>query len=451
MKVPTGTFFLLCIVKEILILQCYIIILGDSMQEKTRVVLIGANLDKNEHFLQSLLELASLADALNYEVVNSYSQNIKEINNGFYIGEGKAKEINNEIKNNNIDYVIFNNELSPLQISNLEKLFKMRVIDRTMLILDIFSLRAKTKEAKLQVELAALQYMMPRMLNANKDFDKQRGGNKNKGLGEKLLELDRRRIAKRINLLKKELIVIQKQQEITSKQRNRSNLPKICLVGYTNAGKSSLLNCLIELYGDNEDKKVYEKDMLFATLDTSTRKISINHKDILISDTVGFVSMLPHLLVESFKSTLQELKTADLLLNIIDQSSPNYLIEKEVTEKTIQEVLNGEIKPIINVYSKVDLPSNNIIEIEENEVFVSSKTREGIADLMNLIFSTLHPDISYYKLFIGYDHVQDYYKLEKHIFIEFKEENDTGIYLEAYCPKEYELLYKKYIIDERII
>ena len=421
------------------------------MQDRRKVVLIGANLDKNEHFLQSLLELASLADALNYEVINSYSQNIKEINSGFYIGEGKAKEINSEIKNKDIDYVIFNNELSPLQISNLEKLFKIRVIDRTMLILDIFSLRAKTKEAKLQVELATLQYMMPRMLSTNKDLDKQRGGTRNKGLGEKLLELDRRRIAKRITLLKKELVDIQRQKEITSKQRNKSETPKICLVGYTNAGKSSLLNCLIELYGDKEDKKVYEKDMLFATLDTSTRKISINNKDILISDTVGFVSMLPHLLVESFKSTLHELKSADLLLNVIDQSSPNYLVEKEVTEKTISEVLNGESKPIINVYSKVDLPSNNIIEIEEDEVFVSSKTREGIVDLINLIFLTLHPDISYYKLFISYECMQDYYRLEKHIFIELKEETDTGIYLEAYCPKEYEQLYKKYIIDERIV
>ena len=420
------------------------------MVSKDRVVLIGANLDKQEHFLESMLELASLADALDYEVINSYSQNIKEINTSYYIGEGKAKEIYHEIKNNDVDYVIFNNELSPLQLDNLEKLFKIRVLDRTMLILDIFAIRAKTKEAKLQVELAALEYMMPRMLSVNKDLDKQRGG-KNKGLGEKMLQLDRRRIAKKIVSLKRELLDIEKQKEITSKQRNKSPIPKICLVGYTNAGKSSLLNCLIELYGSNEDKKVYEKNMLFATLDTSTRKIVVNKKEMLISDTVGFVSSLPHMLIESFKSTLQELRNADLLLHVIDQSSPNYKIEKEICENTINEVLNGETKKIINVYTKIDLPANNLIEIEDNEVFVSSKTREGINDLISLIFNIIHPDITYRKLFISYNNIQDYYKIEKMIFIEKKEEHETGIYLEAYCPKENFNYYKEYIIDEHAI
>ena len=421
------------------------------MKSKQSVILIGANDNKKPYFLESMLELASLADALDYEVINSYSQNIKEINSSFYIGEGKAKEIYNEIKKENIDCIIFNNELSPLQLDNLEKLFKIRVIDRTMLILDIFAIRAKTKEAKLQVELASLEYLMPRMLSIHKDLDKQRGGNKNKGLGEKLLQLDRRKIARRILSLKKELVEIEKQKKITSKQRNSSSIPKICLVGYTNAGKSSLLNCLIELYGDNEDKKVLEKDMLFATLDTSTRKIIVNKKEMLISDTVGFVSMLPHLLVESFKSTLNELKNADILLHVIDQSSPNYLIEKKICEDTIKEVLEGEEKKIINVYTKLDLPTNNYIEAEDNEVFVSSKTREGIDDLVNVIFETIYPDIVYRKLFVSYNDINMYYKIEKMIFIEKKEEVDTGIYLEAYCPKQYFNYYKKYIIDEECI
>ena len=418
---------------------------------KSKVILIGANYEKQDFFLESMIELASLADALNYEVVNSYSQNLKEINNGFYIGEGKAKEIYNEIRNQDIDYIIFNNELSPLQIQNLESLFKIKVIDRTMLILDIFALRAKTKEAKLQVELAALEYMMPRMLSVNKDLDKQRGGNKNKGLGEKLLQLDKRRITRRIVSLKKELEEIEKQKKITSKQRNNSTTPKICLVGYTNAGKSSLLNCLIELYGAKEDKKVLEKDMLFATLDTSTRRIVVNKKEMIISDTVGFVSMLPHLLIESFKTTLEELKNADLLLHVIDQSSPNYLIEKSVCEDTIKEVLAGEEKKIINVYSKLDLPTNNFIEGEDNEVFVSSKTREGINDLIEIIFETLYPNIIYHKLFIPYNDINSYYKLEKLLFIDNKEELEDGIYLEGYCPKEYYNYYKNYIIDENVI
>jgi len=421
------------------------------MQNKRKVVLIGANLEKQEYFLESMLELASLADALECEVVNSYSQNIKEINNGYYIGEGKAKEINSEIRKEEIDCIIFNNELSPLQLQNLESLFKIRVIDRTMLILDIFAIRAKSKEARLQVELASLQYMMPRMLSINKDLDKQRGGNKNKGLGEKILQLDKRRIAKRIDNLKKELIEIEKQKKITSKKRNNSDTPKICLVGYTNAGKSSLLNCLIELYGKDEDKKVYEKDMLFATLDTSTRRIVVNKKEMIISDTVGFVSMLPHLLIESFKTTLEELKNADLLIHVIDQSSPNYLVEKQICEDTIKEVLNGEEKKIINVYSKIDLATNNIIEAGDNEVFVSSKTREGITDLVDLIFEIIYPNIEYHKLFISYNDIESYYKLERMVFVEEKNELEEGIYLEAYCPKEYFNFYKKYIIDEEYI
>lgn len=421
------------------------------MESKEKVILIGANFEKQDHFLESLIELASLADALDYEVINSYSQNLKEINSGYYIGEGKAREIYHEIKNKDIDYIIFNNELSPLQIQNLETLFKTKVIDRTMLILDIFAIRAKTKEAKLQVELASLEYMMPRMLSMNKDLDKQRGGNKNKGLGEKLLQLDRRKISRRIVTLKKELLEIEKQKKITSKQRNASSTPKICLVGYTNAGKSSLLNCLIELYGSNEDKKVFEKNMLFATLDTSTRRIVVNKKEILISDTVGFVSMLPHSLIESFKSTLQELKSADLLLHVIDQSSPNYLIEKKICEETIKEVLDGDDKRIINVYSKCDLATNNIIEAEDNEVFISSKTREGIDDLVSLIFEMLYPDISYHRLFIPYSSIDDFYKLERLIFVEKKEELDSGIYIEGYCPKTYFNYYKKYIIDEKSV
>lgn len=421
------------------------------MVDKSKVVIVGANVNEQEFFLESMMELASLCDALDYEVVNSYSQNVKEINKNFYIGEGKAKEIASKIKGKDLDYVVFNNELSPLQLQNLENILNTKVIDRTMLILDIFSIRAKTKEAKLQVELTTLEYMMPRMLTISHVADKQRGGSKNKGLGEKLLELGKRRITARIVALKKELQEIEKQKIVTSKQRNKSDTPKICLVGYTNAGKSSLLNTLIELYGVSDDKKVFEKDMLFATLDTSTRKIVINKKDIIVSDTVGFVSLLPHTLIESFKSTLSELINADLLIHVIDSSNPNYLVEKKICEDTIEEILKGAKKKIINVYSKIDLPTNNIIEIEDDEVFVSSKTREGMNELVELIFATLYPNIVYHKLFIPYNEISEYYKLDKIIFEIIKSEEEEGIYLEAYCPKEYENYYKNYIIEENIV
>lgn len=418
------------------------------MEDKSKVVIVGANVNEQDYFLESMIELASLCDALDYEVINSYSQNVKEINKNFYIGEGKAKEIALKIKDKDLDYVVFNNELSPLQLQNLENILKVKVIDRTMLILDIFSIRAKTKEAKLQVELTMLEYMMPRMLTISHVADKQRGGSKNKGLGEKLLNLDKRRITNRILSLKRELQEIEKQKIVTSKQRNKSDTPKVCLVGYTNAGKSSLMNTLIEMYGIKEDKKVFEKDMLFATLDTSTRKIIINKKEIIISDTVGFVSLLPHALIESFKSTLSELRNADLLIHVIDSSNPNYLVEKKVCEDTIYDILQGKEKKIINVYSKIDLPTNNLIEIDDNEVFISSKTREGMNDLVELIFTTLYPNIVYHKLFIPYNEISEYYKIDKLIFEIIKNEEEEGIYLEAYCPKEYFGHYGKYIIED---
>ena len=302
------------------------------MENNEKVLLVGANVNDNQDFLNSMIELASLADALNLEVINSISQNVKDITGNFYIGSGKVKEIRTYLKDHNeINLVIFNNELTALQLKNLENEFDIRVIDRTMLILEIFARRAKSKEAKIQVELASLEYMRPKLIGSNISLDRQRGGSRNKGVGEKFLELDKRKIDYQINDLKKELIEIEKQKELPSKLRKNSRIPKVALVGYTNAGKSSLMNCLLNLFGENEEKTVFEKDMLFATLDTSSRKINAYGKSFILSDTVGFVSSLPHHLVKAFKSTLDEVRNADLLLHVIDITSPNYLREKEVT------------------------------------------------------------------------------------------------------------------------
>lgn len=410
------------------------------MEYKERVVLVGANVNNDYDFLNSMIELASLADALNLEVVNSLSQNVKDITTNYYIGSGKVKEIKEYLKGKNIDIVIFNNELSALQLKNLEDDFNTRVIDRTMLILEIFARRARSKEAKIQVELASLEYMRPKLIGSNISLDRQRGG-KNKGVGEKFLELDKRKIDKQINELKKELEEIEKNKELTSKLRNTSRIPKVALVGYTNAGKSSLMNCLLTLFGENEEKVVEEKDMLFATLDTSSRKINAYGKSFILSDTVGFVSSLPHHLVKAFKSTLDEVRNADLLLNVIDITSPNYLREKEVTERTLNEILNDKRKNIINVYSKIDLPTSNMVELEDNEVFVSSKSNEGIDELVNMILDAVFCDLISCKMFIPYENSNVLYELNKNSFINLKEEQDEGIYIEIECNK---IDYKKY-------
>lgn len=421
------------------------------MNNKEKVLLVGANLNDNEDFLLSMIELASLADALELEVINSISQNIKDVTSSYYIGTGKVKEIRDYIKENHVDLVIFNNELSALQLKNLEEDLNVRVIDRTMLILEIFARRARSKEAKIQVELASLEYMRPKLIGSNLNLDRQRGG-KNKGVGEKFLELDKRKIDTQINVLKKELVEIERQKELTSKLRNNNRIPKVALVGYTNAGKSSLMNCLLNLFGENEEKVVFEKDMLFATLDTSSRKINVLGKSFILSDTVGFVSSLPHHLVKAFKSTLDEVKNADLLLNVIDMTSPNYLREKNVTEKTLKEILNGEEKKIINVYSKSDLPTSNIIELEDNEVFVSSKNNDGIDELVNMILNSVFSNLVECRMFIPYEYSNVVYELNINSFINVKEERENGYYLEIECSQ---IDYKKYnkfvIVDSKDI
>ena len=419
------------------------------MENNEKVLLVGANVNDNEDFLNSMIELASLADALELEVINSISQNLKDVTSNFYIGSGKVKEIKNYLKEHNeIDLIVFNNELTALQLRNLENELDVRVIDRTMLILEIFARRARSKEAKIQVELASLEYMRPKLIGMKSNLDRQRGGSKNKGVGEKFLELDKRKIDYQINELKKELKEIEKQKELTSKLRNASRIPKVALVGYTNAGKSSLMNCLLNLFGESEDKTVFEKDMLFATLDTSSRKINAYGKSFILSDTVGFVSSLPHHLVKAFKSTLDEVRNADLLLNVIDITSPNYFREKEVTELTLKDILKDEEKKRINVYTKIDLPTSNLIELEDNEVFVSSKNNEGIDDLLAMILNIVFSDLVECKMFIPYENSSVVYELNKNSFINVKEEREEGIYFELECnPIDYKK-YSKYVIEE---
>lgn len=404
------------------------------MENKRKTLLIGVNLNTSNYFEEEMLELENLAFSNDYDVVGKIIQNLKEINKAFYIGTGKIKEIKEYIDENEIQQVIVNQELSPKQITNLEKEFKVDVMDRTMLILNIFASRASSREAKIQVRLAYLQFMLPRLIGSKSSLDRQRGG-LNKGVGEKFLELDRRNIGNEISKLKKELFQIEKQTILKNKQKDKTLMPKISLVGYTNAGKSSLMNLFLDEYVKDKDKKVFEKDLLFATLDTTSRRIEIDdNQSFILSDTVGFISNLPTLLIKSFNSTLKEVKKADFLLHVIDFSSPDFEMQKQITLDTLKEIGADDI-PIFNVYNKIDLPSNNIYLQDDNGVYMSCSNREGFAELIEMIKKRIFGDYLVCKMLVPYEETDILAYFSKNSKIINKIDKDNGVELKILCKK----------------
>lgn len=354
-----------------------------------RAILVGVHAQTDEHFEYEMEELANLAEAIDVEVVGQVTQNLERPHPSHYVGVGKIREIRNFYDEADANLVIFNDELSPSQIRNLENGLACKVIDRTMLILDIFARRARTKEARMQVDLAQLQYMLPRLVGLRASLSRQGGGTgggfQNKGAGETKLELDRRVIEDQIAKLRRELEQVKGQRETQRKRRRRSGLPVVSLVGYTNAGKSTLMNALLEKVGAEVEKQVFEKDMLFATLDTSVRQVLLpDNKAFLLSDTVGFVGKLPHHLVKAFRSTLEEARDADLLLQVVDVSHEEYRFMMEVTGETLTDV-GVENVPSINVYNKSDLADVPYPRVKGNSIWLSAKNGEGLDELIAMI------------------------------------------------------------------
>mgnify|MGYP005897809349 FL=1 len=356
----------------------------------SRVLLVGVNVDDNPDFETSMEELESLAEACEMEVAAKIEQNLSSLNPAYYIGSGKVKEVQETVEQMDLDYVIFDETLSPSQLKNLQKEVGVPIMDRTNLILEIFSRRAKTREARLQVESANLQYMLPRLVGMREALGRQAGASgsmSNKGTGEKQIELDRRKIEKRISELRRELEAIEHDRNTQRKRRNDSSLPQVALVGYANAGKSTLMNKMVETYVGKEEKMVVARDMLFATLDTTVRKINQNdRKDFLLSDTVGFISKLPHGLVKAFRSTLDEVRYADLLLQIVDASDEHYREHIQVTEETLRE-LGAEKIPCIYVMNKADLimAKEELPRIDGNKIFMSARDGIGLQELLQMI------------------------------------------------------------------
>jgi len=347
----------------------------DELNE--RAIIVGVNLKKDEHFEYGLEELHNLAEALNVEVVGEVTQNLDRVNPATYVGKGKMEEIQAFFEEADANLVIFNDELSPSQIRNLEATLECKVIDRTMLILDIFARRAKSKEAQMQVELAQLQYMLPRLVGLRASLGRQGGGTgggfKNRGAGETKLELDRRKIEDQIAKLRRDLEHVKDQRDTQRKQRKKNEVPVVSIVGYTNAGKSTIMNRLLTKTGQIDDKQVFEKDMLFATLETSVRQIRLpDQKEFLLTDTVGFVSKLPTHLVKAFRSTLEEAREADLLLHVVDVSNEEHRYMMQVTNETLQAV-GVENVPTLDVFNKSDLAGLNYPHVSGNNIWISAK------------------------------------------------------------------------------
>lgn len=412
-----------------------------------RGIIVGLNKDNQVDYTESMVELENLCEACDIQVVAHMVQNAKKINAKYYIGSGKLEELAYLRAVQEIDIVVFNNELSASQIKNIEDEIGCRVIDRTVLILDIFGERAKTREAKLQVEVASLEYALPRLIGANENLGRQGGGvgTKNKGAGEKKLELDRRQVEEKIAALNKELEKLKGQRTTQRNKRRKSHLPTVALVGYTNAGKSTIMNRLVSQFNKGEEKLVFEKNMLFATLETSVRSIKLpDHRAFLLSDTVGFVSNLPHHLVKAFRSTLEEVCEADLLIHVVDLSSPHYKKQIEVTNETLKQI-GAEHVPMIYVYNKVDLIDELEMEsIEQEGIKISAKQNRGMEALIETICEEIFAEYIKTQLFIPYKDLNLISKINEDCMVKGQAYKEEGVVLDIECMTTYADKYRDY-------
>ena len=419
-------------------------------EKKERAIIVGVDLGTLDDFAESMEELEALAEACNMEVVCVVTQKMPAIHHSLYIGTGKVQEVKEYVQNLWADVVIFGDTLTPSQLRNLQQELDTAVMDRTNLILEIFSKRARTREARLQVEVANLQYILPRLVGMHEALSRQGGGSgfANKGSGEKKLELDRRKIEHRLAQLRRELEDVTKDRQTQRKLRANSGIPRVALVGYTNAGKSTMMNQMLGRYGGPEEKQVMEKDMLFATLETTVRNIKIDrNRQLLLSDTVGFINHLPHGLVKAFRSTLEEACEADLILNIVDASDPHHKQHIQVTEETLKDLNVGDV-PMIYVYNKADKCIDEPLPIirGEDKIYLSAKSGDGVEQLIDMIFKKLHAGHLEAEFLVPYTDGKAVSEIMQNCKVHETSYEENGTLLKVSCELAVFQKYKNYLV-----
>ena len=401
-------------------------------QVKEKVILVGVSTDDHDDTEKSLDELEELASTAGAVTVGRVIQNLSQIHPVTYVGKGKLDEIKDLLWETEATGIICDDELSPIQLGNMEDALNTKIMDRTLIILDIFANRASTNEGKIQVELAQLKYRQSRLVGPGKSLSRLGGGIGTRGPGEKKLEMDRRLIKGRIAQLNRELKDVKRHREVTREQRSRNQVPVIAIVGYTNAGKSTLLNTLT-------GADVLEEDKLFATLDPTTRNLKLPSKqEVLLTDTVGFIRKLPHHLIEAFKSTLEEAKYADIILHVVDASNPQMDEQMYIVYETLMN-LEVKNKPVITAFNKQDKVDGEVILRDfkaDHVVNISAKTGEGLENLQNVIEEVLREQKILIEQLYPYADAGKIQLIRKYGELLEEEYREEGIFAKGYVPIE---------------
>lgn len=401
-------------------------------ETQEKVILVGVSTDDNDDTRKSLDELAELAATAGAVTVGRVIQNLEQAHPGTYVGKGKLEEIKDLLWETEATGIICDDELTPVQLGNMEDVLDTKVMDRTLIILDIFASRASTNEGKIQVELAQLKYRQSRLTGLGKSLSRLGGGIGTRGPGEKKLEMDRRLIKNRIAQLNRELKDVKRHREVTREQRNKNKVPVVAIVGYTNAGKSTLLNHLT-------GAGVLEEDKLFATLDPTTRNLKLPSKqEILITDTVGFIRKLPHHLIDAFRSTLEEAKYADIILHVVDASNPQVDEQMYIVYETLQN-LEVKDKPIITAFNKQDKLERDLSLRDfkaDHVVRISAKTGAGLEELQKVIEDVLRDQKILIEKLYPYAEAGKLQLIRKYGELLEESYQEDGIFARGYVPAE---------------